>query len=608
MSIYGKNMQRLPVKWVAALILAALLAVSLSSVLYLGFSAAKQNTDELLSVNVELVLDGISARINEHLLPVEHQATQISRAFRNRTVSLDDKAGLTRFLQGVFSASPQISGIGIITPDNRLTAMPRRDETLFEGPWPSSVTYDELIELIREDKRNRWRPPIWSRQLNQAITSHFTVLEMDDKPFAILVQTVPIAELSRFLNLDLLTDGVPFIYYDNDKLVAHPKLISWRPTESSARSGPDNGQIATIPDIGEALLEELVSAEGYPLEIISNLRKSTGKAVNYEDRQYIMFTRTITRYGSQPWTLGFYFDRARADEGIVERLFISLAVGLALLLVSVALAMYAGVRFSGPVRLLARLMLLVRQGAYDQVPELPRSRISELDDVSQSFNEMTKGLRERDLIRKTLGRYVPAKIAEALLKDKGELATEETIATVLFADMEGFTTLTENLGADGIVTLLNEYFSDMVEIIEKHGGVVTQFQGDAILATFNVPIKDPAHAQNAINAALAMRQHNATNTYNGTSVRTRIGVNTGPLVAGAVGAKGRLNYTVHGDAVNLAARLEGLSKEYGTYLLTTQTTLDQAPGIKAELVGETKVRGQSTPVKIYALPEPQPFE
>ena len=288
----------------------------------------------------------------------------------------------------------------------------------------------------------------------------------------------------------------------------------------------------------------------------------------------------------------------------MQRLFTAFFVALGFLVVTVVVAVYAGVLLSRPIRSLAGSMEQVRQDHILEVENLPRSRISEIDDAAQSFNEMVSGLKERDLIRSTLGRYVPKKVAETLLLDGGALETEETIATVLFADIEGFTRLTEKLGPEGIIELLNAYFGDMVEIIERYDGVITQFQGDAILATFNIPIVQRMHATNALSAALEMRHHCQTRTFANQTVQARIGISTGHLIAGAVGAQGRLNYTVHGDAVNLAARLENLNKEFGTYILTTETTISEAEGVSGTFMGETTVRGQSTSVKLYTLADP----
>jgi len=139
----------------------------------------------------------------------------------------------------------------------------------------------------------------------------------------------------------------------------------------------------------------------------------------------------------------------------------------------------------------------------------------------------------------------------------------------------------------------------MVVVLEKHGGVVTQFQGDAIMATFNVPVANADHATNAVLAGQEMLSQVAAQKFAGETLAIRVGVNTGPVVAGAIGAEGRLSYTVHGDAVNLAARLEALNKDYGTRLLVSDNTKILVQEIEFNQVGKSKVRGQSKSILLY---------
>lgn len=596
--LVSKTSWRVPLKVVCVLGLGLLVATALASVLYLGFSVAANNTNQLLSDKVEGTLDAISARVDSHLQPVETQAILVARAFERGQLTLNDTAKLHAFLRGIITASTQVSAIALIKPDGKMTALARASENLFEGPWPSDETFASRYRRTAKEKKSRWDPPVWSETLGQSVMVFYVPIVVEGKFIAAMAQTVPISELSGFLSQETYLDGVPFIYYDRDKLIAHPKLISWRPME-----GVNGGSIVTIPDIGEAILEELLVAKGIKPELLSGLTKTESKLVDRNQRTYLVFTRSSIRYMDSPWVIGLYLD-ARVEGETVQRLFDTFWVALGFLVLTVVVAVYAGVLLSRPIRSLAGSMEQVRQDDISEVKDLPGSHISEIDDAAQSFNEMVSGLKERDLIRTTLGRYVPKKVAESLLEEGGALQTEETIATVLFADIEGFTRLTEKLGPEGIVELLNAYFGDMVEVIERYEGVVTQFQGDAILATFNIPIVQQAHASNALNAALEMRKHSQTKTFANHAVRARIGISTGHLIAGAVGAQGRLNYTVHGDAVNLAARVESLNKEYGTYILVTETTLYEAPNFAAIYMGETTVRGQTKPVKLYTLADP----
>ena len=174
-------------------------------------------------------------------------------------------------------------------------------------------------------------------------------------------------------------------------------------------------------------------------------------------------------------------------------------------------------------------------------------------------------------------------------------------ATVLFVDLAGFTALSESLEPAGIVTVLNEYFSAVVEIIEAHGGVITQFQGDAILAIYNVPVADPGHANKAVASARDIHAVIGSRKFGGHDLTCRVGINTGPVVAGNVGAEDRMNYTVHGDAVNTAARLEQLNKEFGTNTLISETTAKLAADHPLKEIGNMDIRGKSEKVTVYTF-------
>ena len=211
--------------------------------------------------------------------------------------------------------------------------------------------------------------------------------------------------------------------------------------------------------------------------------------------------------------------------------------------------------------------------------------------------------RDRATVSAIFGRFVPRAIADAMIARRGTLAPIEREATVLFADIAGFTAMTEQAGPTHTVEILNAYFDEVTRIISAHNGIVTQFQGDAVLATFNVPVEDPGHAENAFEAASAILGSVAGREFAGERIRVRIGINTGLLVAGNVGGGGRQSYTVHGDAVNLAARLEMLCKEYRTSLLLSASTAKALSGAKLIAIGDIDVRGLAEPVKVYSIPE-----
>lgn len=228
--------------------------------------------------------------------------------------------------------------------------------------------------------------------------------------------------------------------------------------------------------------------------------------------------------------------------------------------------------------------------------------------LASGFNRMIEGLRERQFIRETFGKYVPERVASSILAGRGQLKPVETEATILFCDLEDFTGLTERHSPAGVVSLLNRYFATVIDAIERHGGVVNQFQGDGMLVTFNIPVPDPDHAENSVKAAADMIRSIDAAHFGGETLRIRVGVATGVVLAGNVGAGNRLSYTVHGDAVNLAARLEQVNKTMGTRVLISGSTVDRlASGQDVEAVGEIQVRGKRKPVPVYRLrTEPTP--
>lgn len=208
---------------------------------------------------------------------------------------------------------------------------------------------------------------------------------------------------------------------------------------------------------------------------------------------------------------------------------------------------------------------------------------------------------ERRTIADIFGRYVPRTVVDAIVSDHGSLAPVHREATVLFADLAGFTKLTERLGAERMVEVLNEYFDTVTKIISEHNGVVTQFQGDAVLATFNVPIEDAKHADRAVEAAREIVATISSNRFGNEALDVRIGVNTGPLIAGNVGGGGRQTYTVHGDAVNLAARLEAMNKQLPTRVLISASTAALLERTDLTQVSEVEVRGLSGKHPVFTL-------
>jgi adenylate cyclase len=210
----------------------------------------------------------------------------------------------------------------------------------------------------------------------------------------------------------------------------------------------------------------------------------------------------------------------------------------------------------------------------------------------------------RNRIQQLFGRYVPIQVAERLI-DEGQLAPQLREASVLFADIEGFTGISEHLPPDRLIELLNSFFGAATTVIDEESGVVVNYLGDALIAAFNAPLPVDGYPERAVAAARALQSLVAEREFHGHLLRLRIGIATGPIAAGTVGGAKHQTYTLYGDTVNLAQRLERLNKEFGTNCLICGRTFHAVRSTypHAVAVGATQVRGRESAVEVFALNE-----
>jgi adenylate cyclase len=231
----------------------------------------------------------------------------------------------------------------------------------------------------------------------------------------------------------------------------------------------------------------------------------------------------------------------------------------------------------------------------------------ELEELARGFNRMVDGLKERDKLRTTFGKYMTQTVMEHLLAGKVALGGESLEVTILFTDIRGFTTISEKMDPQQLVGLLNEYFTEMVGIVMQEDGVVDKYIGDAIMAVFGAPVPKPGDAANAVRAAVRMRRALVTlnqrlEARGMPTLRTGIGIHTGVVIAGNIGSEKRMEYTVIGDAVNLASRLESSTKELGVNVLVSEDTYERTKHvIDARPVREITVKGRKQPVMTYEV-------
>ncbi len=229
--------------------------------------------------------------------------------------------------------------------------------------------------------------------------------------------------------------------------------------------------------------------------------------------------------------------------------------------------------------------------------------------LTEALRKAAKGLSEKEFIKDTFGRVVDPAIRDHLLSSHFKPGGEKRIVTVLFSDIRGFTGISERETPEQIVELLNEYFQRMHGPILAHRGIVNKYIGDAIMALFNAPLEVPDHPDQAVLAAIEMieQREELNRKLRDTglpAIKTGIGIHTGEVVAGNIGAKERNEYTVIGDAVNLASRLEGVSRKFSEDIMISRETMELIQGdFSFKRLGNVQVKGRETPVEVYTLGE-----
>jgi adenylate cyclase len=254
---------------------------------------------------------------------------------------------------------------------------------------------------------------------------------------------------------------------------------------------------------------------------------------------------------------------------------------------------------------LTRATQYVMEGRYTH--RLPIRGSDEVGRMAESFNRMLESLQGRERIRSTMDKVVSREIAEELLKGDLKLGGEVRFSSILFADVRGFTALSEAMEPQALVAFLNEYLTLMSRVVERHRGVVDKYIGDCVMALFGAPVSHETDVDNALQTALEMiwcvEEFNYRRSWEGKPpINISVGINTGPTVAGNMGSEDRLNYTVVGDAVNLAYRLESLTRLYDVSCLVSEYTVRESKGkFPFRELDIVRVKGRNAPVRVFEL-------
>jgi adenylate cyclase len=278
-------------------------------------------------------------------------------------------------------------------------------------------------------------------------------------------------------------------------------------------------------------------------------------------------------------------------------------------LIILCFSFFVGYVFSGtlskPIKLLADAALRIAQG--DFKIRLKTKGRDEVAQLSQTFNEMAAGLEERDRVKATFAKFHSKEMAEKVLNGELKLGGERKQGTVFFSDVRGFTAMSEGMDPEALVSILNRYMTRMVRVILEHGGVVDKYVGDAIMALWGIPLAKEGDVEQAMRACLGMRQalaelNEELKAEGLPLLKIGMGLNYGTMISGNIGSDERMEFTVIGDTVNTASRIESLTKEFGTDFLISKEVLEQVQGkFVVEKAHEAKVKGKAEPLAVYKV-------
>ena len=602
---------RLPIAFLLVIGFGGLVAVAVASVLYLGLVSAGRNTFELIQVAANYRLDTIETHIRDLLKPSETIASDIALTMTTGAIDRADTKQIGDLLRGVVTGAPQISGA--LFSDSQLrtvVADSTGDGGVYVFEVDKSADANFVLGFERVANGAGWGYPVWQSELQQPLLPHVAPVRIDGEIVGMVVIYVELSRIVGFISeLSLADREAPvFVLYGDERVLAHSRMadrgwvkaLHWDELNaiSLPRLGALNDPVLTML-ARDDVREDRSFGRDRPESSSSKVL-----ALPKDGRpDYVLITRRIAGYGPARWTLVQQF-RSEDVEAPTIRLLTTAIVGVAILIISVGLALWLGRHMTRRIGELADTAESLRTLDFANAPNVPDSRLRELAHAGQAFNAMMVALRWFEM-------YVPKSLVLRLMQrgDTDAITTRERSVTVMFTDIRGFSALSQRLSPRLLADLLNDHFDLLSQQIEATGGTVDKFIGDSVMAFWGAPDEQPDHAERALRAARMIQEAIAADNARrkeqaDAPIQVHIGINTGPAVVGNIGSSSRVNYTLIGDTVNVAERLERLAAELqrdeDTIVLASAATAGAAR-VPLAALGRHELRGLSGTVEVYRL-------
>ncbi len=594
--------RRLSMSWLLILAFGSLISISILVVLGFAVYGAARNTVELLRDRADLGIGVLTREVQEHLESAQHQAGFVARAMETGEVDPDDPEDASNLLFGAMAGNPAI-GAMVYIRNNGQALLAERTETLAKvQPVDFSQDGAALAALrhARAGGEPVWAPPIYRPDYNATILTLQQPVRRNGSIHGVLIAALSAQTFSEYL--EQLRDRIgpnTFVLFGKDSVLAHSLMALEYPGLSLEKPLP------ALAGFGDPVLARMWDEDWMRRSSITPNPPLQSHLVELLGAQYVFLYRKLESYTATPLYVGAYFHSDVVSDEL-DRLRESIIVGLAALGLSVLLALFIGRRLARPLLRLSAVARLIGELRLDDIRMLPRSRVLELDEQSSAFNSMTGALR-------WFQAYVPRSLVHQLVRegDLASLASDRRNVTVMFSDIAGYSTISEGKSAPEVAALLNRHFGILTRAIEEEGGTVDKFIGDSVMAFWGAPEKQKNRAVRACRAALAIRAGIAADNRERQGrgeppVRVRLGIHSGQATAGNIGTADRINYTVIGDDVNIAQRLEQLGKKVSpdaevAITISAATVADLDGLFEVEPIGELEVKGRAAPVAVFRL-------
>lgn len=489
-----------------------------------------------------------------------------------------DQGNARAFTELMFADDSDMILVGLLSRDKSKQFLYMQNETFFSGK--EKPDFNKIIKAEYD-----------------AISRSFHKEEVLFNPSVYFNE--PVIGISFPYDQDKI-DTVIVIFYSLDKIM-----------ESISSSGTINSFIVTgtgdvIAHRDTDIVKSKTNYSSMPIIQTMMINPNPNAQTSYKDGNNEKYLGAFSRIGFSDAAVVSYIkeDIAFAMVYKIQRILIWLT-GI-VLSVSFLINIFFSRTLSNPIRKLTSASREIQKGNYEV--KISSSSRDEIGILTDSFKDMALGLAERERIKSAFGKFVNKQVAELALNNEINLGGEKKDVAVFFSDIRSFTEISESLDPSEVVEFLNDYMTRMVNCISKTKGVVDKYIGDAIMAVWGAPVTTGDDAFNAVNSALLMRDAlKEFNVGRGRDPKKPVvmigcGIHFGPVLAGQIGSEDRMEYTVIGDTVNIASRIEELNKPFFTDILITEETAKKVEDrIRIYPMQKIIVQGKSEPLQVYAV-------